>query len=96
MIPFAAASTVWTSVFADELAPAHLADVVADVEQPVFLIWTKQGESEVLTPDFYERAKGPKTVWEVSDGGHTKALETHPQEYEQRVVAFLDEALLGA
>ena len=31
MVPFAIASTVWTSVFADELAPAHLADVVADV-----------------------------------------------------------------
>ena len=95
MVPFATASTVWTSVFADELAPAHLADVVADVHQPLYLIWTKQGDSELLTPEFAERAKGPTTVWEVSDGDHTKALETRPQEYEQRVVAFLDDALLG-
>ncbi len=96
MAPFVVASTAWTSVFSDELAPAHLADVVADIHQPVFFIWTKQGDSELLTPEFYERAKGPKTVWEVSDGGHTKALETRPEEYEQRVVAFFDDALLGA
>jgi hypothetical protein len=95
-LPFAVVSTGWTSVFSDELPPAHLADVVAGVRQPVFLIWSEQGvPSEVLTPEFYERAQGPKTLWQV-DADHTKALETHPQEYERRVVAFLDDALLGA
>ena len=75
----------------------HLADVVADVDQPVFLIWTKQGESEVLTPDFYERAEGPEDASGRSPTAATpRRLETRPQEYEQRVVAFLDEALLGA
>jgi hypothetical protein len=94
-LPFAVASTAWTSVFSDELAPAHLADVVADVRQPAFLIWSEQGvPSEVLAPDFYERMQGPKTIWQTG-AGHTKALEEHPAEYERRVVAFLDGALLG-
>ena len=94
-LPFAVTSTAWTAVFSDELAPAHLADVVADVHQPVFLIWSEQGvPSEVLGPDFYERVQGPKTIWQTG-AGHTKALETRPAEYEQRVVAFLDGALLG-
>jgi hypothetical protein len=33
-------------------------------------------------------------LWEIPEAGHTGGLETRPDEYEQRVVAFFDQALL--
>jgi pimeloyl-ACP methyl ester carboxylesterase len=36
----------------------------------------------------FEAAKGPKALWEVH-ADHAEALGTAPQEYEQRVIAFL-------
>jgi hypothetical protein len=37
----------------------------------------------------------PETVdvWVVADTAHTGALATHPDEWEQRVTTFLDDAL---
>jgi hypothetical protein len=37
----------------------------------------------------------PETVdlWVAPGAGHTDALHTHPQEWEARVIAFLDRAL---
>ncbi len=48
----------------------------------------------MLTPD-YARIAGPEaSLWNVPDAPHIKAIETAPAEYERRVVAFFDEALL--
>lgn len=43
----------------------------------------------------YIRSGSPETVelWIVPDTGHTDALDTHPEEWEARVVGFLDDAL---
>jgi len=32
-------------------------------------------------------------VWVVPGAGHTKGLQTAPQDWERRVVTFLDESL---
>jgi uncharacterized protein len=32
-------------------------------------------------------------VWQVPGTGHTRALFTQPQEWQRRVIAFLDAAL---
>ena len=34
------------------------------------------------------------TLWKIADAGHTGGLDAHPAEYEQRVVAFFDHALV--
>jgi len=34
-------------------------------------------------------------LWQVPGSTHTGGLGAWPQEYEQRVIAFLDQALLG-
>lgn len=39
-------------------------------------------------------AAGRATLWTVPDAGHTNAFALVPDEYEQRVLAFFDEALL--
>lgn len=36
-----------------------------------------------------------KTLWYVPEAGHTGALEARPRQYEERVVGFFDQALLG-
>ena len=44
----------------------------------------------------YSRLAGPNSsIWEIHDAKHIRGLATHPGEYEERVVGFMDEALLG-
>ena len=40
-------------------------------------------------------AQEPKAIWEVPDAQHISGITTHPRQYERRVIAFLDRALLG-
>jgi hypothetical protein len=35
------------------------------------------------------------TLWALPDTPHIAALRTHPGEYKERVLGFLDQALLG-
>ena len=44
---------------------------------------------------YHELAGQPKVYWKVPDTNHTQGLHTHPDEYERRVIAFLDRYLLG-
>ena len=37
-----------------------------------------------------------KEIWEITDAGHTDGLSAHPEEYERRVIAFFNAALLEA
>ena len=42
---------------------------------------------------FVAAAPGSVELWVVPDTGHTAALDTHPAEWEARVVGFLDRTL---
>jgi hypothetical protein len=43
----------------------------------------------------YQRLIGPSAeIWAMDDVKHIKGAQTHPEEYERRVVGFFDEALL--
>jgi len=35
------------------------------------------------------------SIWGLDDAPHVRGLVTHQQQYEQRVIGFLDDALLG-
>jgi hypothetical protein len=65
--------------------------------RPVFLIYAVPGigEEDIRQPQFYAAAGEPKAMWRVPGSKHTGGLEAQPAEYERRVVAFLDGALLG-
>ena len=87
-----------TRVFADEPVPPDLADVIGDIApRSVFLIYGEEGQPQEidLNPTYYEELGEPKEIWEVPDAGHIDGLDTRPDEYERRVIAFFDEALLG-
>ncbi len=64
--------------------------------RPVYLIY---GEADgAIPPDsgsrLYEAAGEPKTLWMEPGVGHVGMYNNSPEEYEQRVVEFFDEALL--
>ena len=42
---------------------------------------------------YAEAAREPVEHWELPDVDHTAALRERPEEYERRVVGFLDRAL---
>jgi pimeloyl-ACP methyl ester carboxylesterase len=78
--------------------PGSLRDaVVAAAPRPVLLI-AAGGVPDEPRADRWIRSASPATVdlWVVRDAGHTDGLRTHPLEWEARVTAFLDRALLGA
>jgi uncharacterized protein len=93
--------TVWTgatAVFSNHAPPEDLKELVSRIApRPVFLIYATHGlGGEELNPQFYAAAGEPKTLWEIPEAFHTGGLEARPGEYERRVIAFFDSALLGA
>jgi dienelactone hydrolase len=94
-VPVFAVITGGTALFANDLPPRGLEDLSAEISAPVFFIYATPGQGgENLTPSYYRAAKEPKEIW-AADGGHTGAIDATPNEYERRVVAFFDRALLN-
>lgn len=96
LAPQMAVMTVGTAVLSNDAPAPGLTDLVRRIApRPVFFIYATHGQGgEELNPTYYARAGQPKALWEISDAGHTDGLAAHPREYEQRVVAFFDQALL--
>jgi hypothetical protein len=94
--PFWATQTAAIAVFSNHAPPPNLKDLVARISpRPVFLIYSGHPlGGEELNEQFYAAAGQPKTLWKIDDAGHTGGLDTHPAKYEQRVIAFFDNALL--
>ncbi|MCU0259474.1 MAG: alpha/beta fold hydrolase [Ilumatobacteraceae bacterium] len=81
--------------FADPDDPISLADAVADAApRPVLLIAAGDVPEEGQVAErLAEVAPSSVEVWEVEGAGHTDGLDTAPEEWERRVVRFLDGAL---
>ena len=62
----------------------------------VLLIYAHPGSGggAARQPTYYAAARQPKSMWLVPGSGHTGGLAARPAEYEERVVAFFDRALL--
>jgi fermentation-respiration switch protein FrsA (DUF1100 family) len=89
--------TPGVALFSNTLPPPSLEDLVGRIApRPVFIIYAKpgQGGEAELSQTFYEAAREPKTIWQVAGAGHTGGIEAQPREYERRVIAFFDQALL--
>jgi hypothetical protein len=68
--------------------------VIAAAPRPIMLI---AGRGEGVANRRFHRASPASTVlWELPDSPHTGALRTHRAQWEQRVVGFLDGALLSS
>ena len=71
-----------------------LEDLVARVEAPTLLISAGTDVERDFNVLYDEAAPGTVEHWNLPDAHHTHAIREHPQEYEQRVVGFFNEALL--
>ena len=92
-LPLSLSATVATAVFANDMPPASLTDLVPRIHVPVFFIYSADGQGgEELSKTFYAAANEPKQIW-APRGGHVGGLTSEPAEYERRVIAFFDESL---
>jgi len=97
-IPTSLVITAGTMLFSNHAAPPNLKNLVGRIApRPVFFIYGEHDQDNVreLNPGYYANAHEPKAIWEVAGASHTGAIDVHPREYEQRVIAFFDAALLG-
>jgi uncharacterized protein len=88
-----------TALFTNDLPPPSLKSEVGKIApNAVFFVYGEKGQGGAETKpnqSFYEAAGEPKQIWEVPNGQHIAGLKTQPAEYERRVIAFFDRALLG-
>jgi len=93
------ALTVATAVLTNGLPPPDLKGLVPRIApRSVFFIYALHGQGgseRAPNRGFYAAADEPKEIWEVPEGAHTHGISARPTEYEERVIAFFDRALLG-
>jgi fermentation-respiration switch protein FrsA (DUF1100 family) len=71
-----------------------LEDLVPRIDAPTLLISADEPVERGFN-ELYDRAGGPSLEhWNVAGAQHTRALRTHPGEYERRVVGLFNAALL--
>ena len=96
-----AAPFYWTMmagarVFSGSSPGPALEELAAEVSPtPLLLVSTGVGiATEIDFNRLYaEAAREPVELWELPDVRHTAAVRERPDEYEERVIGFLDEAL---
>ena len=95
-LPELAVLTGATALFSNHTPPPYLGDLVGRIApRSVFFIHATHGRGgEQLNPSYYQAAGQPKQLWAIPDAGHMEGIKAHPKEYERRVVAFFDRALL--
>jgi hypothetical protein len=87
-----------TTIFSNQSLPPNLKGLVSRItRRPVLFIYGQHDQPNVrgLTPSYYKAAGQPKAIWQVPGASHTGAIDSHPREYERRVIAFFDHALLA-
>jgi uncharacterized protein len=88
------ARDIANSILQNRLPPDNLLQLIPEIApRPIFLIHAGADDAGHRGPDYFRAARGPKQIWEAR-GGHTDGITEQPAEYERRVVAFFDGALL--
>jgi uncharacterized protein len=74
--------------------PTPLARAVAEPHGRVMLVTGEDPQEATVARALRQQAApGAVTVWELPDTPHTGALDRHADEWESRVIGFLDDAL---
>jgi predicted acyl esterase len=97
-LPEGLVRTVSVAVLSDTLPPPSLERVAARIAPSAafFVSAGRGGGGEDLDDAYYAAARQPKARWEVPEARHTGGYTARPEEYERRVVAFLDRYLAPA
>ena len=93
-LPTVAELTGIVIVLTGETPPPSLESQVDRITMPVFYIASQNiGDERELNRIWASKTTAVHQSWEV-DAGHTEGLKRYPDEYEQRVIGFLNEHLL--
>jgi hypothetical protein len=84
------------AVFSNQSPPTNLKDLVPKIApRAMFLIAAPNAPTgEDLNRGYYKAAGEPKTLWEIPESKHVGGMHSRPREYERRVIAFFERALL--
>lgn len=97
--PLLKVATVAITVFSNHGPPPPIVDRIGRIAPTaVMLMYADpgQGGERQRQPRYYAAARQPKAIWNVPNSGHTGGIKAQPREYEERVIAFFDRALLRA
>jgi uncharacterized protein len=86
------------TVFSNHTPPPRIVDRIGTIApRAVYLIYAEpgMGGEDVRQPKYFAAAGEPKSIWKVPGADHTGGIDARPAEYEQRVIGFLDQALLN-
>ena len=93
--PILAAKTAAIALFSNTMPPEQLTTLVPQIApRPILLIWTPVSGSEGMNPVYQRLAGDNASIWKIPEAQHMQGINTRPQEYEQRVIGFFDDALL--
>jgi pimeloyl-ACP methyl ester carboxylesterase len=95
--PMSTVMTTAATVFSNQGPPPPIpARIGLIAPRSVLLIYADPGMGGESTRQagFYAAAQQPKAIWRVPGAKHTGGLVAQPAEYERRVAAFFDGALL--
>lgn len=95
--PASVVMTAAATVFSNHGPPPPIVDRIGRIApRAVFLIYAQPGMGGETTrqPRYYAAAGQPKAIWKVPGSAHTGGINARPIEYEHRVIAFFDRALL--
>jgi predicted acyl esterase len=73
-----------------------LEDLVPSIDAPTLLVSAGRTVERDANVRFDEVANDATEHWNLPEAGHTSAVRDFPEEYEEKVVGFLDGALLRA
>jgi predicted alpha/beta hydrolase len=76
--------------------PTQMRDAVRAMtsDQQVFVIISGSAPNEVAAAEALSTIRpGGVSTWTIADAGHIQGLATHPEEWERRVIEFLDDSL---
>jgi pimeloyl-ACP methyl ester carboxylesterase len=96
IVPFHKVVGATMRLISGEATPPPLKEMVQQIgPRRVLLIAGNIGEEKELM-GLYLEVGGPSfEMWTIPEPKHVGAYDLHPEEYEERVIAFLDGALLG-
>ena len=88
------ARTLATAISANHAPPADLEDLAAKVDEPLLLITAPNSRNgETLNRTYAKAAGTSATLWEIPEATHMGGIDARPDQYEQRVIGFFDQAL---
>jgi dienelactone hydrolase len=96
-VPEQAVQSAALTIMSGTPPPPSLKDLVPRIApRHVFFIYAGHGAGgEEYNLDYYRAAHAPKELWQIPEASHTNGFQARPHQYEQRVIAFFDQALLA-